>query len=90
LQARLRGVTRLRGRQAELARLLKVSRQVVNAWLSGAGIPNAEHTLRLLEWVEQKEAEQKTPGSATNTAKGKQTRRKDRHNELPTSGPPKK
>lgn len=86
LRKRLALLTRPRGARAALARLFRVSPQAVNQWLSGDSNPTAETTLRLLQWVEQEEAKQKTLGGACNTAKSKRTRAR-KSSENPTQSP---
>jgi transcriptional regulator with XRE-family HTH domain len=91
LDALIRKVNRLAdeyGKKAALAKYLSISRQQLNAWLSGEREPSGGITLHLLEWVTAEEGKQKTPASADNTHKGKQTRKRKRTNES-KSGPPK-
>jgi transcriptional regulator with XRE-family HTH domain len=47
----VRRLTAARGRKAELAKALDVSRQAVDQWLSEATKPSAETTFALLAWV---------------------------------------
>lgn len=50
---------RVFGHQARLARVLGVSRQTLNAWLTGhSRMPDAERTLQLLAWLLAKRAGQ--------------------------------
>jgi hypothetical protein len=52
LRAQLRPHLRQYGRQANLARLLGLPRQRVNAFVTGGGqMPDAERTLQLLAWL---------------------------------------
>ncbi len=52
LRMQLRPHLRHYGRQANLARLLGLSRQQVNAFVTGGGrMPDAERTLQLLAWL---------------------------------------
>ena len=62
-----------RGAKAQLARELGVPRQSVNAWLSGARMPDGETTLTLQHWVTAAEAKQKDPDRAL-TQSGRKTR----------------
>jgi transcriptional regulator with XRE-family HTH domain len=65
LLARANRIASARGKKSELARFLRVPRQRINDWLSGARAPGGEVTLQLLEWVQAEEAEQtKSPGRA--------------------------
>jgi transcriptional regulator with XRE-family HTH domain len=61
LLSRIRNTTAERGAKAQLARELGVSKQLLNAWLiGGTSTPGPDHTLRLLEWVTAKEAQEKS------------------------------
>jgi transcriptional regulator with XRE-family HTH domain len=76
LRSRLIVVTRRKGSKADLARHLEVKPASVSQYLSGRISPTAETTLRLLAWVKAEEGkQQKTPGSASNTTKGRKTRK---------------
>ena len=68
---RLNKATSQRGMKSKLAKVMGVPLANVSQWLSGAREPGGETTLRLLHWVEQQERQQNTPGSATNTTKGR-------------------
>ncbi|MBW7894599.1 MAG: hypothetical protein H3C27_05745 [Opitutaceae bacterium] len=62
LRAELRPHLRKRGAQANLARLLGLPRQRINAFVTrGSQMPDAERTLQLLAWLM---AVQKGPGPA--------------------------
>jgi DNA-binding transcriptional regulator YiaG len=52
---RLKRATEARGSKSELAAWLGVHRQSVTDWLSGKQEPGGETTLRMLQWVEQRE-----------------------------------
>jgi transcriptional regulator with XRE-family HTH domain len=82
---RLNKATSQRGQKTALAKRFGVPLANVSQWLSGEREPGGETTLRLLNWVEQQERQQRTPGSAINTAKGKSTRRKARREIKPSS-----
>lgn len=88
LRTRLHDATAREGSKVRLAAALGVTPGAVSQWLSGGTKPTAEATLRLLQWVEQAEAQQKTPGSVTSTARGERTQRRPSKHEKPTSGPP--
>lgn len=88
LRARLLRATSERGAKAALAKEFGVSRQAVNAWLSGASAPEAETTLRLLEWVTADEAKKQGVGSGS-TPPAPETRVRRFKHEKPTSGPKK-
>lgn len=52
LVAELRKELATYGHQARLARVMGVSRQTINAWLTGkARMPDAERTLQLVAWL---------------------------------------
>ncbi len=53
LVSKLKGLTQAPGAKAKLASDLKTSRQNVNKWLSGSGMPSAELTLAVLRWVQE-------------------------------------
>jgi DNA-binding transcriptional regulator YiaG/DNA-binding XRE family transcriptional regulator len=72
-------------KKGDLARSLKVPLPRVSEWLSGRVMPSGETALRLLHWVEQREQKLNALGSATNTTKGKVTRRKLVYEKKPTS-----
>ena len=87
LLERLRRATLDRGKKSVLAKYLGVSLASASQWLSGAREPGGETTLRLLEWVQAEESnQQKSPGSATNTARAKAQLRKSSY-EKPKPGP---
>lgn len=77
LRRRLRAVTRSRGSQAKLAARLKVTPQAVTEWLAGASAPTADRTLRILNLVEEYEAQQKQSAGALTPAR--ETRRKSNY-----------
>lgn len=79
-------LTTAKGKKAELAQVLGVSRETVSRYLSKSksGVePGGEITLRLLRWVEAQErlTQQKTPGSVATTPKGESTLRKGKVSE---------
>ena len=82
---RLNKATSQRGMKSKLAKVMGVPLANISQWLSGVREPGGETTLRLLHWVEQQEQKLNALGSATNTAKGKATRRKVVHEKKPTS-----
>lgn len=66
LLTRLNAAAARRGKKSELARVLGVDRSRVTDWLAGRHEPGAEITLRLLEWAQAEENNQReSPGSAT-------------------------
>jgi transcriptional regulator with XRE-family HTH domain len=77
LKSRLKDATRATGSKSALAREFGVTRQAVSQWLSGETAPTAEATLRLLDWVERKEAQQKNRGDRV-AARPPQTTRKSK------------
>jgi DNA-binding phage protein len=87
LLVRVRRLVDAPGAKAGLARELGVTRQAVNKWLTEEGAPSAEITLRLLEWVEAAEAQQKTdPGGASTPPGQMAQQRKSTINEKPKPG----
>ena len=86
LWGHLARVTLDRGKKAALAKFLNVTPSRVSEWIHGVKEPSGEVTLRLLEWVEAEEAQQKTPGGGENAAKGK-TRSIHSKDETNKSGP---
>lgn len=77
LLADAKRLTAERGKATQLANALKVSPSRVSEWLSGKTNPDGVAALALLDWVEEAEAKkQKSPGSATNTARAATQRRK--------------
>jgi DNA transposition AAA+ family ATPase len=74
LRLRLRALTNHYGARAQLAREFSVTPQAVTKWLDDASAPTAETTLRLREWVEEREktsAESAVPRPALKTKKRK-------------------
>jgi len=81
LRARLIAACEPAGVKTALAKEFGVSTAAVSQWLSGKNDPKAETALRLLNWVQEREAQQKTPGDATNTTRGRKTRQLNHSNE---------
>lgn len=82
LRTRLIATAPTVGLKRELAETLEVTLPVIYQYVSGRSQPSAETTLRLLQWVEAKEAQQQeTPGSVSSTAKGRKTRKLKSTNE---------
>lgn len=80
LLARANRIASARGKKSELARFLRVPRQRINDWLSGARAPGGEVTLQLLEWVQAEEANQtKSPGGAITPPEPKTQVRKSKY-----------
>jgi DNA-binding transcriptional regulator YdaS (Cro superfamily) len=75
LRLRLVRATSERGGKTQLASLMGVSKQVVNAWISGAGAPNADTTLALLEWVAAAEKQQTKRAGRAQTRPALKTRK---------------
>jgi transcriptional regulator with XRE-family HTH domain len=87
LMKRVQRAIQSHGTQGDFARSFGVSEQTVSAWLSSEREPGGETTLRLLQWVEQQEAQQqKSPDSALTPPGPKAQVRKSNH-EKPNSGP---
>jgi transcriptional regulator with XRE-family HTH domain len=77
LRLRIIRASKAFGSQAEIARALGVSRQVLNTWLSGAALPTAENTLQLLQWVEAEEAKkQKSNPGRVRPRPGRKTQKR--------------
>lgn len=51
LLAELKRELEAHGNQARLARVMGVSRQTLNAWITGIRMPDAERTLQLVAWL---------------------------------------
>ncbi len=51
LAAELRREFAAHGEQARVARVMGVSRQALNAWITGVRLPDAERTLQLIAWM---------------------------------------
>ena len=79
-----------RGEKAALAAKLGVSRQVLGNWLSSddQGTPNANLSLKLLDWVFEKMNETKSPEPALTSSEPKTRKRKSSY-EKPKSNPQK-
>jgi hypothetical protein len=73
LRKRLAKVAQPRGKKAELARFLGAPLSSVSRWLSGLQEPGGETTLRLLQWVEQEERQQKESPASVNAPAGPKT-----------------
>jgi transcriptional regulator with XRE-family HTH domain len=83
LRSRLGALLSWHGSKSALAREFNVTPASVSEWLSGDSSPEAETTLRLLEWVQAGEAKQKRPGRAQTRPELKAQARKS-HNENQT------
>jgi predicted transcriptional regulator len=92
LLARVNRATALRGKKKALAKFLGVGPSRVSNWLSLNRAPNGEVTLLMLEWVRAEEAkQQKSPGSAVDTARGKAHKTKsDYEKQTRKTGPQKR
>ena len=87
LRERLVRATQAKGVKTALATRLNVTPGAISQWLSGKTMPDAEKTLRLLDWVrEAEETKQNSPGGADTPPEPKTQRRKNR-NEPTQSGP---
>jgi hypothetical protein len=83
---RLKRATSKPGSKTVLAAYMKVKPANISQWLHGHQKPSGETTLRLLQWVEQQEAQQKqSPGSAT-TPPGPTTQSKKANEKQSKSG----
>jgi transcriptional regulator with XRE-family HTH domain len=87
LLAKVKRLTQAKGLKARLAATLGVPAPRISEWLAGKYEPSGETTLRLLHWVEQQEAQQKTsPGSAS-TLPGPKTRMRNPDEKKSKSSP---
>jgi transcriptional regulator with XRE-family HTH domain len=87
LRERVASLTDVWGARSQLAAFLGKSKQVVNGWLSGATAPDADTTLRLLEWVTAEEAKLKSPGSVSAPPERVAPKAKKPHEEASKSEP---
>jgi len=76
LLADVKRLTKGEGKKAALAKHLRVPRPRVSEWLAGLYEPGGAKTLALLNWVEEQEANKKSPRPAA-TGRERKTRRKD-------------
>ena len=90
LLARVKAATAEIGMKSALAEYLNVPPQRVSEWLSGKYEPGAEVALQMLEWVQAREVENKTPGNVRSTARSKQTRSRKSRETKPKPNPGKK
>lgn len=83
----LRRLTKDRGGKIALANAMRVTRQAVDQWLSGATKPTAEMTFKLISWVETQPTRTKQkPGSCLNNRQAK-TRMKSSYENNHKSNP---
>lgn len=76
LLQRVRLATRLKGKKTDLAKFLGCPQPRVSEWLAETRFPGGEVALLMLEWVQAEEAkQQETLGGASNTTKGRKTRK---------------
>jgi transposase-like protein len=88
---RVRRATNGRGRKTELARMLGVTPQRLNDWLSGINVPGGEVTLQMRDWVIAWEDQQKKRAGSAQTQPALKTRnQKGTSHAKPKSGPWKK
>jgi transcriptional regulator with XRE-family HTH domain len=92
LRSRLEKVTRRPGARAALAREFDVSTAAVSQWLSGVSAPTADNTVRLANFVERAEANQKqNAGPVSETRPAKRSKKgRSKQNEKPNSNRKKK
>lgn len=90
LQKRLIAATSQRGAKSALAQAFGVTQPAISQWLSGDNLPNAENTLRLLEWVTAAEMlNQKKTAAVLITPQRRMTRKsKSKTNEKTKSDRP--
>ena len=89
LIARLIRATAARNQKAALAKWLGVSLSSVSTWLAGRKAPSGKTTLRLLQWVEQHEAQQKQSPDSALTPAGLTQKKKHHAKQSSESKPPK-
>ena len=89
LLARAEALTQEAGSKSALADLLGAPLASVSRWLSGDREPGGETTLRLLQWVEQTEADQKRNAGSVSAQPARKTRIRKSQHEKQTSGPQK-
>jgi hypothetical protein len=85
LLAELNRLTREPGMKTKLADFLGAPLTSVSRWLSGEREPGGETTLQMLRWVQEQERQPNALGSATNTTKGKATRKQQVNETKPPS-----
>ncbi len=89
LLRKVRAMTSSKGDKAKLADALSVPLSRVSEWLSGKYEPNGETTLRLLQWVEQHEAQQKQSAGSVSAPPAPKTQSQRSNEKHSKSGPPK-
>jgi transcriptional regulator with XRE-family HTH domain len=90
LRAQIKKLTARRGERVALANYLGVSRQVVSAWLSGRGVPDAHKTLKLLHWASEAGGQQKETAAVLLTPRRRKAQVSKSIEEKPDSRPPRK
>jgi hypothetical protein len=90
LLERLKFATQERGAKSELAKFLEIPLVRVSQWLSGNREPGGETTLRLLQWVTAKEAQQNKNPETVTAVPGRKTRLRNPKNENTKPSPRKK
>jgi transcriptional regulator with XRE-family HTH domain len=87
LRARLIKATVRRGQKAALAKWLKVPMSSISPWFAGRKQPSGETTLRLVQWVDQWEAQQKqSPGGVSPPPEPKTQSKAASNEKKPKSG----
>ena len=61
LLSRAKKAVQQRGKKKELSVFMNVAPPRISEWLSGQKEPRGEHTLQLLQWVENQERQQIAP-----------------------------
>ena len=89
LISRVNNLTSGYGEKASLARHLGVTRQQLNAWLSGDREPSGGVALHLKEWADLREKKHSAPARATNTRRSERPANQTLSHEKFT-GPPKR
>lgn len=77
--ARANALLSHRGAKATLARHLGITKQALNAYLTEASAPSAEKALRLLQWVQETEAQKNEGPAGAQTPTGPVTLRRKHH-----------
>ena len=86
---RLKRATSQPGSKTVLAAYMKVNPANLSQWLHGHQKPSGETTLRLLQWVEQHEAQQKQSAGSVSAPPAPKTQSQRSNEKHSKSGPPK-
>jgi transcriptional regulator with XRE-family HTH domain len=84
----LTSLTKRPAKKSDLADFLRTRPQRLSEWLHGRHQPGADVTLRMLQWVQKMEEEQKGPGRATTRPRRRTQLERKQHAKPKKSGPP--